>query len=87
MNDEQQQPDPQAEPGPSPADTGREEPDDVEGLRARLAEEKERSNQHIASWQRAAADLKNFKRRTEEERAEFGRLASAALVINLLPLG
>ena len=62
------------------------EPDDVEGLRARLEEEKQKAGQHYASWQRSAADYANYKRRMDEERSEVGRLASAALVINLLPL-
>ncbi len=39
-----------------------------------------------ASWKRTAADLANYKRRVEQERAEQARLASAALVINLLPI-
>ncbi len=39
-----------------------------------------------ANWKRAAADFANFKRRTEQERSEQARLASAALVINLLPI-
>ncbi len=68
------------------ATTPQEEPGDVEGLRARLEEEKEKAGQHYASWQRSAADYANYKRRMDEERAEVGRLARAALVINLLPL-
>ncbi len=64
----------------------REEPDDVEGLRVRLEEEKQKAGQHYANWQRSAADYANYKRRMDEERSEVGRLASAALVINLLPL-
>jgi molecular chaperone GrpE len=63
-----------------------EEPDDIDGLRARLAQEKERSQQNLESWQRAAADYQNLKRRMEEERGEVGRLANASLVINLLPI-
>ena len=64
----------------------REEPDDVEGLRARLEEEKQRAGKHYESWQRTAADYQNYKRRMEQERSEVARLASASLVINLLPL-
>ena len=64
----------------------REEPDDVEGLRARLEEEKQRAGKHHESWQRAAADYQNYKRRMEKERSEVARLASASLVFNLLPL-
>ncbi|MEX2158891.1 MAG: nucleotide exchange factor GrpE [Dehalococcoidia bacterium] len=62
------------------------EPDDVEGLRARLREEQEKAQTAYANWQRTAADFQNLKRRMEEERSEVGRLANAALVINLLPL-
>ena len=61
-------------------------PADVESLRARLAEEQEKAQSFYQSWQRAAADFQNFKRRVDEERSEVGRLANAALVINLLPL-
>ena len=64
----------------------REEPDDIEGLRARLAEEKQRAGKHYESWQRSAADYQNYKRRMEEERREVARLASVSLIINLLPL-
>ncbi|MYH67381.1 MAG: nucleotide exchange factor GrpE [Dehalococcoidia bacterium] len=39
-----------------------------------------------ANWKRAAADLANYKRRVEQERSEQARLASAATVINLLPI-
>ena len=39
-----------------------------------------------ANWKRAAADLANYKRRVEQERSEQARLASAAAVINLLPI-
>jgi len=70
-----------------PAEAAREqEPDDVDGLRARLAEEKEKAQGYLSSWQRAAADYQNLKRRMEQERSEVSRLANASLVINLLPL-
>jgi molecular chaperone GrpE len=80
----------QAQPGDSvserdaPAEA--EEPADVEGLRARLEEEKGRAEGYLANWQRAAADYQNFKRRVEQERQETARLANAALIINVLPL-
>jgi molecular chaperone GrpE len=60
--------------------------DSIDRLRAQLEQEKERSQQHLESWQRAAADYQNLKRRMEEERGEVGRLANASLVINLLPI-
>ena len=63
-----------------------EEPQDVEGLRARLEEEKAKAQGYLGKWQRAAADFQNHKRRVEQERSEMGRLANASFVINLLPL-
>ncbi len=69
--------------GSAPAVDG---PDDIETLRARLAEEREKAQSSHASWQRTAADFQNYKRRAEQERSEVGRLGTAALIINLLPL-
>jgi molecular chaperone GrpE len=55
-------------------------------LEAQLEEERSKAQSYMANWQRAAADYQNFKRRVEQEREELGRLASAALIINMLPL-
>ncbi len=63
-----------------------EEPQDAEGLRARLEEEKAKAQGYLEKWQRAAADFQNHKRRVEQERSEVGRLANVSLVLNLLPL-
>jgi molecular chaperone GrpE len=55
-------------------------------LRAQLEDEREKAKSNYQSWQRTAADFQNYKRRVEDERSETARLASAALIINLLPL-
>lgn len=60
--------------------------DDVEKLKALLDDERGKAQAYMQNWQRAAADYQNFKRRVEEERSETARFASAALIINLLPL-
>lgn len=60
--------------------------DAIEALRAELEDERERAKSSYQSWQRTAADFQNYKRRVEDERSETARLASAALVINMLPL-
>jgi molecular chaperone GrpE len=60
--------------------------EDIESLKACLEEEKSKAESYLANWQRAAADYQNLKRRAEKEREEYGRLATAALVINILPL-
>ncbi len=69
-----------AEPAPSEA------PDDVEALKVLLEDERGKAQSYMQNWQRAAADFQNYKRRVEEERSEVARFASAALIINLLPL-
>jgi molecular chaperone GrpE len=51
-----------------------------------LAAVREKAENYYKNWQRAAADFANYKRRTEQEKAESSRLMSAALVINLLPV-
>ncbi|MCH7488797.1 MAG: nucleotide exchange factor GrpE [Chloroflexi bacterium] len=81
MTDEERPPDAEATPVAE-----QHEPQDIEGLQARVAEEKEKAQTFKANWQRAAADMQNLKRRMEQERSEVGRLANASLVINLLPL-
>ena len=100
MTDEKQQDEPQEEAGQEEAGppaaeasaeatgapSAEEEPQDIEGLRARLEEEKAKAQGYLEKWQRAAADFQNHKRRVEQERSEMGRLANASFVLNLLPL-
>jgi molecular chaperone GrpE len=54
-------------------------------LQAQLSEEKSRADGYLAQLQRATADFQNYKRRTEQERNDYGRLANIALVLNFLP--
>lgn len=58
----------------------------VKTLEEQLAEALEKADSHYKQWQRTAADFANFKRRIEQERGEAARFASAALVINMLPV-
>jgi len=55
-------------------------------LEEELAAEKEKAAEYLANWQRTQADFINYKRRTEEERAEFNSYANANLVLALLPV-
>lgn len=59
---------------------------DIDQLRAELEGERAKAQSYYQSWQRAAADYQNFKRRVEEDRSEVARFANASLIINLLPL-
>ena len=55
-------------------------------LQSQLEEEKARAERCLSNWQRAEADLANFKRRAEQERAELVRFANSSLIGKLLPV-
>ena len=57
----------------------------LESLRAQLSEERNRADGYLEQWKRATADYQNYKRRTEQEREEYGRLANTAILLNILP--
>jgi molecular chaperone GrpE len=61
-------------------------PEATINLEEALAEEKKRAKEYLASWQRAQADLINYKRRSEQERMEFNSYANANLCNNILPV-
>lgn len=60
--------------------------DELDELRARIERLERESNASRDAYLRAAADLKNFKRRTEEDRGNLIRNASAGVILKLLPV-
>ena len=82
--DSQDQPTPQA-PETAPAEANG-QVDELAQLRERVAALEKEAADYKDQWLRAAADYKNFKRRTEAERAELIRSASAGLLLKLLPV-
>lgn len=78
--------DPSAEEVPPVVEEGAELKEDVTSLEKTLAEERAKAESYLANWQRAQADFVNFKRRTEQERNEVVMLASATLMLSLLPV-
>jgi len=58
---------------------------DADQLRAELETERGKANEYLDQWRRAAADLANFKRRTEQERTEMAKLFNESLVKAILP--
>lgn len=79
-----------SEPAPRPAGEQAPEPpsvaDDVATLQRELEAERERTKTLQDRWQRAAADLANLRRRTEEERGEMEKFASMVVVQEILPV-
>jgi molecular chaperone GrpE len=60
--------------------------DDVEALKQALAEAKEKAEANLAGWQRAQADLINYKRRSKQEMEEVSQFANTTLMLSLLPI-
>ena len=60
--------------------------DITEDLASAFAQEKERADKNLANWQRAQADLANYKKRVEVEKQELVKFANAALVGSLISL-
>jgi molecular chaperone GrpE len=69
-----------------PETSGGAETADIDQLRAELEDERAKAQSYYQSWQRAAADYQNFKRRVEQDRSEAARFANASLIINMLPM-
>lgn len=57
-----------------------------DGMQARVQQLEQEVNSAKDQYLRSVADLKNFKRRTEEERATLIRNATAGLIMKLLPI-
>ena len=53
-------------------------------LEKELASASERADRYHANWQRSAADFQNWKRRTDQEKADLGRTAEGAMTLELL---
>jgi molecular chaperone GrpE len=61
-------------------------PDELATLRQQLEEATAKAAENLDGWQRAAADLANYKKRVERERAEAHQATTGALVSRLLPV-
>ena len=53
-------------------------------LERELEEARAKSEEHLYNWQRSAADFSNFKRRTDDERAQLSQFTNAILIGKLL---
>ncbi len=60
--------------------------DDIADLRRRLEEAEAQVAEHKDQWLRSVAEFKNYKRRTETERAEMIKKAGSGVLLKLLPI-
>lgn len=63
-----------------------EEAADLKALQQELKKQKEQSDHHLEQWKRTAANLQNYRKRVEKERAELLKSGQAALIAQLLPI-
>ena len=59
---------------------------EIDRLTIELSELKERSDRLLSNWQRAQADLQNFRRQTVQDQEEAILKANATILTNLLPV-
>ena len=67
-------------------DAARTTEESPETLRTELEAARAEAQENLGKFQRALADFQNYKRRTEEERAQAARLANLSFVLNILPV-
>ena len=60
-------------------------PPDPEQRKHALEEEEQKAQTYLSNWQRAQADLLNYKKRVEQERTDLVKFANAALLSQILP--
>lgn len=61
-------------------------PENIEELKALLTKEQEKAENYLANWQRATADLINYRKRVKQEKAESGNIAASLLFSKILPV-
>jgi molecular chaperone GrpE len=79
-------PDPDGQPQGEPAPEAPAATDELETLRAELAEIEQKANEYLRLAQRTQADFINYRRRVEEERAQQARDAALSVVQRLFPI-
>jgi len=57
-----------------------------ESAQKALQEALEKADRYLGNWQRSEADFANYKKRVEQERAEYAHFANAGLISALLPV-
>ncbi|MFC1998617.1 nucleotide exchange factor GrpE [Chloroflexota bacterium] len=55
-------------------------------IKKALEQEKEKAEKYLANWQRAEADIANYKKRTDQEKSDLAASNTAGIILNLLPV-
>ncbi len=59
---------------------------EAKSLTELLEEERSKAEKYLHNWKRAEADLDNYRKRVEIERAEVSKYANVSLIMSLLPV-
>ncbi len=65
---------------------GEPEEEELEAVRAELEQTQAQAAEYLDGWQRARAELANYKKRVEAERGELRQSSNEALLLKLLPV-
>ncbi|MGB9724173.1 MAG: nucleotide exchange factor GrpE [Chloroflexia bacterium] len=68
------------------APAGEQVAEEAEDLRRELEEERKKSAEYYDQWLRSVAELRNYKKRIEQEREQMAQEAASGLVLRLLPI-
>jgi len=60
--------------------------ENISKLEEMLEQEKEKAEKYLANWQRAEADLVNYRKRTDQEKIDMATSNTAGIILNLLPV-
>ncbi|MFN0072290.1 MAG: nucleotide exchange factor GrpE [Chloroflexota bacterium] len=66
------------------AESAPESMNELEDLRLKLAQAETRSEEFFGNWQRAAADLSNFRKRVDQERSDLQKFAASDVLSEIL---
>jgi len=61
-------------------------PSDAGELKKLVEQERNKSEEYLDNWRRAAADFSNYKKRAEKDSAEMSKYLNAVLIQRLLPV-
>ena len=60
--------------------------EDIDVLKTALLEEKNKTEGYLANWQRTQADLDNYRKQAEQEKAEIIEFANQTLILSLITI-
>jgi len=60
--------------------------DELTELKDELEKVQTKAAEYLDGWQRARADLSNYRKRVEKDQAEYSKVATSALIFRLLPV-